>query len=69
MYPTKYFPEASSINFYRSAKYGLGVLRNALEFRLHRWKLIKSPLFAQQKTAQRELWIKKMGCDATLQRT
>jgi glycosyltransferase involved in cell wall biosynthesis len=25
--PTKYFPEASSINFQRSAKYGMGVLR------------------------------------------
>ncbi len=25
--PTKYFPEASSINFVRSSKYGLGVLR------------------------------------------
>ena len=25
--PTKYFPEASSINFSRSAKYGMGVLR------------------------------------------
>lgn len=25
--PTKYFPDASSINFYRSMKYGMGVLR------------------------------------------
>jgi len=32
--PTKYFPEASSINFARSVKYGFGVLGTAMEFRL-----------------------------------
>ena len=32
--PTKYFREASSINFARSVKYGLGVLGTALDFRL-----------------------------------
>ena len=32
--PTRYFPEASSINFRRSAIYGLGVLRTSLQFRL-----------------------------------
>jgi glycosyltransferase involved in cell wall biosynthesis len=32
--PTKYFPEASSINFRRSVKYGFGVLGAAVEFRL-----------------------------------
>jgi glycosyltransferase involved in cell wall biosynthesis len=34
--PTKYFPEASSINFRRSAVYGLGCLRVGLRFRLGR---------------------------------
>lgn len=36
--PTKYFPEASSINFWRSLKYGLGCLCLALQycFRKHR---------------------------------
>jgi glycosyltransferase involved in cell wall biosynthesis len=43
--PTKYFEEASSINFKRSMKYGLGVLRVALVHRLHRWKLVKSKLY------------------------
>lgn len=43
--PTKYFDEASSINFRRSCIYGLGVLRTAAEFRLHRWGLVSSPLF------------------------
>jgi glycosyltransferase involved in cell wall biosynthesis len=32
--PTAYFAEASSINFRRSVKYGLGVLKTAVEFRL-----------------------------------
>src|SRR4051795_6531196 len=35
--PTKYFAEASSINFRRSVVYGLGVLGTALSYRLHRW--------------------------------
>ncbi len=32
--PTKYFAEASSINFWRSVTYGLGVLGTAFRFRL-----------------------------------
>src|SRR6516225_4222249 len=44
--PTKYFTEASSINFKRSVVYGLGVLKTAAQFRLHRWGLIRSPIFA-----------------------
>jgi glycosyltransferase involved in cell wall biosynthesis len=44
--PTKYFPEASSINFRRSVVYGLGVLKTAAQFRLHRWGLIRSPIFS-----------------------
>ena len=43
--PTRYFAEASSINFQRSVTYGLGVLRTALAFRLARWKLRPSVLF------------------------
>lgn len=43
--PTKYFEEASSINFSRSMKYGRGVLRVSLQYRLHKWGLIKSKLF------------------------
>ena len=34
--PTKYFPEASSINFRRSVRYGFGCLRVALAYRLAR---------------------------------
>jgi glycosyltransferase involved in cell wall biosynthesis len=43
--PTKYFEEASSINFSRSMKYGLGVLRVSLTHRLHIWGLMKSKLY------------------------
>jgi glycosyltransferase involved in cell wall biosynthesis len=35
--PTKYFAEASSINFARSSKYGLGVLRVSIRYRLAKW--------------------------------
>jgi len=44
--PTKYFPEASSINFKRSVKYGLGVLKTGIQFRLHKWNIIKCKLFS-----------------------
>ena len=43
--PTLYFAEASSINFRRSVQYGFGVLGTALQFRLARMNLIRSPLF------------------------
>src|SRR5512137_1966628 len=46
--PTKYFPEASSINFRRSVTYGFGVLGTALQFRLHRWGIVRSRLFARE---------------------
>ena len=43
--PTKYFPEASSINFSRSVQYGLGCMGVALQFRLAKMGLSSSPLF------------------------
>ncbi len=43
--PTKYFQEASSINFRRSIKYGFGCLGTALLYRLAKMGLIKSKLF------------------------
>jgi glycosyltransferase involved in cell wall biosynthesis len=43
--PTKYFAEASSINFTRSLTYGLNCVWTALIFRLARLKLVKSKLF------------------------
>jgi glycosyltransferase involved in cell wall biosynthesis len=43
--PTHYFPEASSINLQRSVKYGFGVLRTSLEFRLQKMHLGKFRIF------------------------
>ncbi|UCE84196.1 MAG: glycosyltransferase family 2 protein [Deltaproteobacteria bacterium] len=43
--PTKYFTEASSINFQRSVQYGFGCLSTGLTFRLAQLKLINSKLF------------------------
>src|SRR5215472_7762048 len=37
--PARYMPEASSINFRRSVRYGLGCLATAVRFRLARWRL------------------------------
>jgi glycosyltransferase involved in cell wall biosynthesis len=43
--PTKYFAEASSINFGRSVRYGFGCLGTGLLFRLAHWRLLTSRLF------------------------
>jgi glycosyltransferase involved in cell wall biosynthesis len=43
--PTKYFEEASSINFSRSVKYGLGCLKVSVVYRLCKWGLMKSRLY------------------------
>jgi glycosyltransferase involved in cell wall biosynthesis len=43
--PTKYFAEASSINFRRSLKYGLGCLRVSIVHRLCLWGLMRSRLY------------------------
>jgi hypothetical protein len=43
--PTKYFKEASSINFRRSVKYGFGCLGTAWAFRSAKWGFSTSKLF------------------------
>ncbi len=43
--PTKYFAEASSINFKRSVQYGFGCLFTAAKYRLARAGLLDTPLF------------------------
>ena len=43
--PTKYFDEASSINFKRSVQYGLGVLGVSVKYRLAKWKIYTSSIF------------------------
>jgi hypothetical protein len=44
--PTKYFEEASSINFRRSVQYGLGVLKTTLQFALERAGILHNPIFS-----------------------
>jgi glycosyltransferase involved in cell wall biosynthesis len=43
--PTKYFEEASSINFKRSVEYGIGVLTTTASFVAHKWHLRRIPRF------------------------
>ena len=47
--PTKYFPEASSINFTRSLKYGFGCLGVSLVHRLNKWGWMHSPMYGEKK--------------------
>ena len=39
--PTRYAPDSSSINFWRSMVYGFGVLRTALQFRMARMGILR----------------------------
>ena len=43
--PTKYFAEASSINFSRSLKYGLGCLGVSFKHRFNKWGLMRSKMY------------------------
>jgi hypothetical protein len=43
--PTRYFAEASSINFRRSVTYGLGVLWTGTRYRLQKWGLANFKIF------------------------
>jgi glycosyltransferase involved in cell wall biosynthesis len=43
--PTKYFPEASSINFSRSVKYGIGVLNVSIIHFLNKAGILKSKIY------------------------
>jgi glycosyltransferase involved in cell wall biosynthesis len=45
--PTKYFDDASSINFKNSSVYGIGVLKTSIQYRLAKWKLINNAIFKQ----------------------
>jgi len=50
--PTKYFPEASSINFIRSVIYGVGVLRTSIQYRMWKWGLKSNRMFDKKGTLQ-----------------
>lgn len=46
--PTRYFPEASSINVWRSLRYGLGVLHTTAALCLQRMGLLRLAMFSAQ---------------------
>ncbi len=50
--PTKYFEEASSINFGRSIKYGIGVLKTSFMYLLQKLKIAKFTIFERGKTIE-----------------
>jgi glycosyltransferase involved in cell wall biosynthesis len=43
--PTKYFPEASSINFIRSCIYGIGIVKTSFQFRLWKMGILRPKIF------------------------
>jgi glycosyltransferase involved in cell wall biosynthesis len=51
--PTKYFPEASSINLRRSIRYGFGCLATAVSFRLARMGVVQPGLFRKMVSTAR----------------
>lgn len=50
--PTRYFQDASSINFTRSVKYGLGVLATSLIYLLHKYGIVRSSLFQEREAGK-----------------
>ncbi len=49
--PTRYFAEASSVNFRRSVRYGLATLGVVASYTLHRWGVRRDPRFAPRRPA------------------
>jgi len=52
--PARYFPEASSINFWRSSVYGLGVIKTTIQYRLAKWGLFRPSIFRFEKPEWRK---------------
>jgi glycosyltransferase involved in cell wall biosynthesis len=66
--PTKYFAEASSINFRRSVRYGLDVLRTTVEFALQKWGLANFGIFdknGRRLTTDFEQYYSELGIAAS----
>ncbi len=54
--PTRYAPDASSITFWRSVRYGFGCLSTALTYRLAAWGVARSPRFP---ASRRGAWARR----------
>jgi len=48
--PTKYFREASSINFFRSLRYGIGCLTTSTAYRLAKMGLIRPDIYPEKES-------------------
>jgi glycosyltransferase involved in cell wall biosynthesis len=59
--PTKYFPEASSISFKRSVKYGLGVLWTSLKFRMQKMGMGRFRIFNPERTRLLHVYYQEFG--------
>ena len=59
--PTKYFAEASSINFKRSVEYGLGVLATTVSFVAHKMALRNVPRFEASGSKERQRYYVEVG--------
>lgn len=58
--PTRYFKEASSINFTNSVVYGLGVLKTGIKFRAQELGLTHFKIFSQEKRELDEGYYQKI---------
>ena len=59
--PTRYFPEASSINFSRSVIYGLGVLWTSLRYRLQCWGVGQFGIFEGPRVSRSTRYYTEVG--------
>jgi len=66
--PTRYFPEASSINFRRSIKYGFAVLWTSIRFRLQKLHIAKFRIFDVRAHGLRQYY-QSVNDDRSLQAT
>jgi hypothetical protein len=62
--PTKYFEEASSINFKRSVQYGLGVLATTASFVAHKWGIKRVPRFYASGRKVRQQYYSRIAHDS-----
>ena len=63
--PTRYFSEASSINFSRSVRYGFGVLATSVKFRLQRMSILNTGLFGSHGQSLSSGYYHEVGQDTT----
>ena len=48
--PTRYDKSSSSISFRKSLRYGMGVIKTSLQYRLHKWNLMSFRIFQNPQT-------------------